>query len=127
MNAHDLVDLWMTHLNLAMTLFAAFLSATSAFLLVAHFKDGELRKSLYRIVLSLYVVAVTFFLLLFAKTLEGALDVRGQMREAGVDWYNTVYEVQWIAPTVFTIGFFVQVLLAAGAIWYFRSTREPGA
>jgi len=45
------------------------------------------------------------------------------MQAAGMDWHNTVYEPQLIAPLVLTIGFIVQLLLAIGAMWYFRSTR----
>ncbi len=124
MTQYELVDLWIIHLTLAMTVFVAFLSATSAFLIVAHFKGKELRQALYWIVTALYCVAAVFFLLMFAKTLEGALDIREQAKLAGLDWFNIVYEHQILAPTIFTIGFIVQVLLAVGSIWYFRSTRS---
>ncbi len=124
MSQYELVDLWITHLTLAMTVFVAFLSATSAFLIVAHFKGKELRQGLYLIVTALYCVSAVFFLLMFAKTLEGALDIREQAKLAGLDWFNIVYEPQILAPTIFTIGFIVQVLLAVGSIWYLRSTRS---
>ena len=124
MSQYDLVGLWITHLNFAITLFVAFLSATSALLIVAHFKGSELQQSLYRIVTTLYCVSATFLLLMFAKVIEAALNIRSQMVEAEMIWYNTVYEPQSVAPTVFTIGFVAQVLLAAGAVWYFRSTRH---
>ena len=124
MSQYELVDLWITHLTLAMTVFVAFLSATSAFLIVAHFKGKGFRQALYRIVTALYCVAAVYFLLMFAKTSEGALDIREQAILAEMDWYNIVYEPQMIAPIVFTIGFIVQVLLAVGSVWYFRSTRN---
>jgi hypothetical protein len=124
MSQIDLANVWITHLNFAITLFVAFLSATSALLIVAHFKGSELQRSLYRIITALYCVSAVFLLLMFGKTLEAALDIRGQMVEAEMVWYNTVYEPQMVAPTVFTIGLFTQVLLAAGALWYFRSTRR---
>jgi hypothetical protein len=123
MSQYELVDLWITHLNFAMTVFVAFLSATSALLIVAHFK-GQLQRSLYRIVIALYCVAAVIFILLFAKTLEGALDIRGQMGAANMNWYNTVYEPQLIAPTVLTIGLLVQIMLAVGSLWYLKSTRS---
>ena len=123
MSQYELVDLWITHLTLAMTVFVAFLSATTAFLIVAHFKGSELRRSLYRIVTTLYCVAVVFFVLMYAKTLEAAIDIRGQAILADMDWYNIVYEPQMIAPFIFTMGFIVQVILAIGSVWYFRSTR----
>ena len=124
MSQHELVDLWLTSLSLAMTVFVAFLSATSAYLIVAHFKGKELQRSLYRIVTALYCVSAIFFLAMYAKTVEGALDIRDQARILGLDWFNIVYEPQALAPTTFTIGFIVQILLAAGSIWYFRSTRR---
>jgi hypothetical protein len=124
MSHYELVDLWITHLTLAMTVFVAFLSATSAYLIVAHFKGGELRQSLYRIVTALYCVAAVFFLLMYAKTLEAAIDIRGQAILADMDWYNIVYEPGMMAPFIFTTGFIVQVLLAVGSVWYFRSTRS---
>jgi hypothetical protein len=124
MSHYELVDLWITHLTLAMTVFVAFLSATSAYLIVAHFKGGELRQSLYRIVTALYCVAAVFFLLMYAKTLEAAIDIRGQAILADMDWYNIVYEPGMMAPIIFTTGFVVQVLLAVGSVWYFRSTRS---
>ena len=124
MSHYELVDLWITHITFAMTVFVAFLSATSAFLIVAHFKGGQLRQSLYRIVTALYSVAAAFFLLLYAKTLEAAMDVREQARLADMDWYNIVYEPGMMAPFIFTTGFVVQVLLAVGSVWYFRSTRS---
>jgi len=79
---------------------------------------------LYRIVTALYSVAAAFFLLLYAKTLEAAMDVREQARLADMDWYNIVYEPGMMAPFIFTTGFVVQVLLAVGSVWYFRSTRS---
>ena len=86
MSQYELVDLWITHLTLAMTVFVAFLSATTAFLIVAHIKGPELRQSLYRIVTTLYCVAVVFFVLMYAKTLEAAIDIRGQAKLADMDW-----------------------------------------
>ena len=124
MSQYELADLWISHLNFAMTVFVAFLSATSALLIVAHLKGRYLQQSLYRIVTALYIVSAVFFLILFAKTLEGALNVRGQMQIADLDWFNAVYEPQFIAPSVLTIGLLVQVMLAVGALWYFKSTRN---
>ena len=124
MSHYELVDLWITHMTHAMTVFVAFLSATSAYLIVAHFKGGELRQSLYRIVTALYCVAAVFFLTMYAKSMEAAINIREQARLADMDWYNIVYEPPMIAPIIFTTGFVVQVILAVGSVWYFRSTRS---
>jgi len=124
MTQYEFIDLWIMHLEFALTVFVAFLSATSAFLIVAHFKGGELRQSLYRIVTALYCVAVVFFVLMYAKGLQAAIDIREQARLAGMDWYNIVYESEMMAPFTFATGFIVQVILAIGSVWYFRSTRR---
>jgi len=123
MTEYELLDLWIALLEFAVTVVVAFLSATSALLIVAHLKGPELSLVLFRMISAVYCVAATFFLIMYGKTSEGALNVRGQMQAAGMDWHNTVYEPQLIAPLVLTIGFIVQLLLAIGAMWYFRSTR----
>ena len=124
MSQYELIDLWVTHLAHAVTVFVAFLSATTAYLIVAHFKGGELRQSLYRIVTALYCFAAVFFVLMYAKSLEAAINIREQARLADMDWYNIVYEPPMIAPIIFTTGFVVQAVLAVGSVWYFRSTRS---
>ena len=123
MTQYELLDIWQNHLALGMNVFVAFLSATSAVLIVANLKGAELPKLVYRLVVALYSVAATFLILLYGKVMEAALDVRGQMLLAEMPWFNTVYEPQFVAPLVFGTGFIVQVLLAIGSLWYFRSTR----
>lgn len=124
MSQYELIDLWVSHIGHAITVFVAFLSATTAYLIVAHFKGGELRQSLYRIVTALYCFGAIFFMLLYAKSLEAAINIREQARLAEIDWYNAVYEPPMIALIAFSMGFVVQAVLAAGSVWYFRSTRS---
>ena len=124
MSQYELIDLWVTHITHAMTVLVAFLSATTAYLIVAHLKGAELRQSLYRIVTALYCFAAAFFVLMYAQSMVAAINIREQARLADVDWYNAVYEPPMIAPILFTTGFVVQVALAIGSVWYFRSTRS---
>lgn len=124
MTEYELLDLWIALLEFAVTVVVAFLSATSALLIVAHLKGDRLSPALFRMVTALYCVAAAFFLVMYGKTSEGALNVRGQMQAAGMEWHNTVYEPQFIAPMLLGVGFVVQLLLAIGAVWYFRSTRR---
>jgi hypothetical protein len=106
------------------TVFVEFLSSTSAYLIVAHLKGGELRQSLYRIVTALYCTAAVVFVLRYSKAFEAAINIREQARLADMDWYNIVSEHPMMASFVFTTGFIVQVILAVGSVWYFRSTRS---
>jgi len=124
MSQYELIDLWVTHITHAITVFVAFLSATTAYLIVAHLKGGEIRQSLYRIVTALYCVGAVFFVVMYAQSLVAAINIREQARLAEMDWYNAVYEPPMIAPIVFTTGFIVQVILAVCSVWYFRSVRS---
>lgn len=95
MTDFELVDLWLSHWFLAMSVFVAFLSATSA-------------------------------LIVFARISEGMLNVRTQMHEHNLQWFNAAYEPQFIAPVILTLGVIVQVALAIGSLWYFRLTHKSG-
>ena len=124
MSQYELVDLWISQLNFSTTIFVAFISATSALLIVAHLTGKDLHQFLYRIITALYSVAAVFFLLTFAKSSEALLNIRGQMHMADMDWYNAVYEPQIIAPLVIAIGILLHVILAVGSLLYFKSTRS---
>ena len=124
MTQYELIDLWVTHWNFAVTAFVAFLSATSALLIVATLKGKELEKNVYRLVVYLYLAATIFFIGLFAKISEGIINLRGQLHEVSATWYNVVYEPQFIAPSLLVTALVVQALLAGGSLWYFRSTRR---
>jgi hypothetical protein len=124
MTDYELVDLWVTHWALAMSVFVAFLSATSALVIVAHLKGAHLERSVYRLTVSIYSVAAVFLIVLFAKIAEGALNVRGQMHESDLQWFVAAYEPQFTAPSVLALGVIVQIALAVGSLWYFRSTRS---
>ena len=100
MTEYELLDLWLAMLEFAVTVVVAFLSATSALLIVAHLKGKDFSPMLFRMVTAVYCVAAAFFLIMCGKTSESALDIRGQMLAAGIDWHNTVYEPQLIAPLV---------------------------
>ena len=128
MTQYDLIDLWVTHMDFLMVLFVSFISATSAFLIVANVKGRELPKGAYRLIVYLYLVASVFFLAFMAKVSEGIFNLRGQMQEANMGWYNVVYEPQFVLPIILVAGLFIVVTLVAGALWYFASVRRiPGS
>lgn len=124
MTDFELVDLWLSHWVLAMSVFVAFLSATSALVVVANLRGAELPPLAYRLAVNIYSVAAVFLITVFGKIAEGMLNVRTQMHERDLQWFNAAYEPQFIAPTLLTIGVIVQIALAIGSLWYFRSTHK---
>lgn len=127
MSQYDLIDLWVTHMDFLMVLFVSFISATSAFLVVANVKGRELQQGAYRLIVYLYFVASLFFLAFMAKVSEGIFNLRGQMHEANMDWYNVVYEPQFILPIILIAGLLIMISLVAGSLWYFASVRRNPA
>jgi len=124
MSQSELVGLWVTHMDFLVVLFVAFMSATSAFVIVANIKGKDLSSPACRLVRWLYVVASVFFLVFMGKVAESILNLRGQMLAANMEWYNVVYEPQFILPLILVIGFIVAVSLVVGSLWYLRFVRE---
>ena len=127
MSQYDLIDLWVTHMDFLMVLFVSFISATSALLIVANVKGKELQQGAYRLVVYLYVVAAAFFFAFMAKVSEGIFNLRGQMHEANMDWYNVVYEPQFILPVLLVAGLLIAISLVVGSLWYFASVRKDSS
>jgi hypothetical protein len=124
MSQSELVDLWVTHMDFLLVLFVAFMSATSAFVVVANIKGKDLSLAACRLVRYLYVVASMFFLLFMGKVSESILNLRGQMHAANMEWYNVVYEPQFILPLILITGFVVVVSVIGGSLWYLSSVRK---
>jgi hypothetical protein len=124
MSQAELITLWVTHMNFLLVLFVAFMSATSAFVIVAHVKGTELHPMASRLVRYLYVVASVFFLVFMGKVSESILNIRGQMHKANMDWYNVVYEPQFVLPLILIIGMVVVISLVVGSLWFFSSVRK---
>lgn len=124
MSPTDLIDLWVTHMDFLLVLFVAFMSATSAFVIVVNVKGKDLHPTACTLVRSLYVVASIFFLLFMFKVAESILNIREQMHTANMDWYNVVYEPQFILPFILVSGLIVVVALVAGSLWYFSFVRR---
>lgn len=124
MSPYELADLWVTHMTFLLSVFLAFISATSAFLIVATLKGRELQNFLYRLILYLYLIASVFFLLFFVKVSEGLFNLRTQMIDLEMIWYNVVYENQMILPVILSLGVLIMISLITGSVWYFNSVRE---
>ena len=124
MSQSELVDLWVTHMDFLLVLFVAFMSATSAFVVVANIKGKDLSSAACRLVRCLYVVASVFFLVFMGKVAESILNLRGQMHAANMEWYNVVYEPQFVLPLILITGLVVVVSLVVGSLWYLSSLRK---
>jgi len=111
-------------MDFLLVLFVAFISATSALVIVANVKGKDLQPQAYKLVRYLYVVASVFFLVFMGKVAESILNLRVQMHAADMDWYNVVYEPQFVLPLIMIAGLVVVVSLVIGALWYFSSVRK---
>jgi signal transduction histidine kinase len=124
MTEYEMSSLWLQHWTFLLSMFLAFISGTSAFLIVINLKGRDLSVQLYRLVLALYLIATLFFMLFMGKVTESILNLRRQMIEKGMDWYNVVYENQTILPILMALGLILIVSLVVGAVWYSRSVRK---
>ena len=111
-------------MDFLLVLFVAFMSATSAFVVVANIKGKDLNPSACRLVRYLYIVASMFFLVFMGKVAESILDLRGQMHAANLKWYNVVSEPQFILPLILITGLLVVVSIIVGSLWYLTSVRK---
>ena len=125
MSQSELIDLWVTHMDFLLVLFVAFMSATSAYVVVANIAGKNLSLAAFRLVRYLYVVAAMFFLVFMGKVSESILNLRRQMHAANMEWYNVVYEPQMILPLILVTGFVVVVSVIVGSLWYSSSVRKP--
>ena len=124
MNEYELSDVWLGHMHFLVTVFVAFLSATSALLIVANLKGKDLQPAVFKLVMYLYSVSAIFFVLFFTKVSESRFYVRGQMVEAGLVWFNAVYEAEFVLFLLLGMGILIMISLAVGSVWYFISTRR---
>ena len=124
MSQSELIQLWVTHMDFLLVLFVAFISATSAFVVVANIKGRELSNQACRLVRGLYIVASVFFLVFMGKVAESILNLRGQMHAADMEWYNVVYEPQFVLPLLLATGLVVTIALAIASLWYWNSVRK---
>jgi hypothetical protein len=124
MSEYEMSSLWLQHWTFLLSMFLAFISGTSAFLIVINLKGHDFSVQLYRLVLALYLIATLFFMLFMVKVTESILNLRGQMIERDMDWYNVVYENQTVLPALLVLGLLLTVSLAVAAVWYSRSVRK---
>ena len=122
MSEYELTDSFLNHVELSMTYFMAYLSATSAFLAVAYVAGSEIPRILARVVLAIYSLASVYLIFAFQRITAIYASVRDEMREL-VEWHPAVYEPPWVIPTVAWTAIAVMAMLYISTIWYFMHVR----
>ncbi len=123
MTDYELLDLLISHMELVHVYFLSFISATSAFLVVAHSAAKKLSSAIVKIAVTLYLFTTIFFIANFQRSFTITINVRDQISNAQLSWYATVYEPQWIMPSTMWIGVFIMLILSVASTWYFISSR----
>ncbi len=85
MTDFELVDAVASHAALFITFFMAFISATSALLVVAHVAAEKMPVALVRVVIAIYTVTSLFVIGCFQRLTQVALGIQGQMGES-LNW-----------------------------------------
>ncbi|MGD9603449.1 MAG: hypothetical protein AB7O21_06110 [Gammaproteobacteria bacterium] len=123
MTEYELTNAFLSHAGLLLTYFMAFVSATSALLVVAYFAGTNLPVLLSRVVVGIYASTSLFLMTSFQRQSALFLAVREQMRPH-VDWHTAVTEPAWILPTMLWLGLATMLAVFAGGIWYFYAARN---
>ncbi len=100
MSEYEVVDLFNSHAETLLTILMGFISATSAFLIVAYLVAKELSAFLASVAMALYSIASLVLMALAERQGTALVDLRGQMRQI-LSWHPGTYEDQWIMPTAF--------------------------
>ena len=124
MTDYEFIDAFVLHMNLVQMYFISFISATSAFLVVAHLAAKELPATMVRLAIGLYVFTSIYFLANFQRAFSITIAVRERMVESNLTWYPAVSEPQWVMPSVMWIGASVMLVLSIVSIWYFISSQK---
>ena len=122
MSEYELTDSFLNHVELSMTYFMAYLSATSAFLAVAYLAGSAIPPILARVVLAVYSLASIYLIVAFQRITEIYIGVREEMRGL-VEWHPAVYEQPWLIPTVAWGAVAVMAMLYISTVWYFMHVR----
>jgi hypothetical protein len=117
MTDYELIDVFTSCIGLMINIFMAFISVTSAFLIVLFLAGDELPVFLKKLITAIYCAAGIFVIAIFHRTFTMQIDVRDQMGPS-LAWHTGVYEPQWLMPAVMYIGIAIMLMLFIGALWY---------
>ena len=125
MSEYELADLFNSHVQTVITIFMAFVSTTSAFLIVTYLAAKEFSSFLTRVVVALYTISSLMLIGITQRQTQVIVGLRGEM-EGVATWHPAVYEPEWIMPTAFSSVVIVMGLFMMGALWFFAFTRKAG-
>lgn len=124
MTDYELVEIFAATLSTLIELVMAFISATSAFLIVLYLTGDALPLFLKKLITAIYCSSGVFFILLFQRIMTMEIDIRDQMGES-LSWHTAVYEPQWLLYGLMYLGLTIMTLLMTGSIWYMFKTGTP--
>ena len=120
-----LVDLFNSNTETMLQIFFGFVSATSAFLVVANLAAKEMSRALVTVTVTLYTAASAVMIGGTNRQALVVFGIRDEMKNIdSLQWHPAVYEAPWIFPTIMHGVPVVELLLCLGAIWYFFYARN---
>jgi hypothetical protein len=122
MSDFELLDAFMSHGAVSLTFFTAFISATSAFVVVAYLAGKNLPSSVANITVAIYSVASIYFVSSFQRLTTSLIAIRDQMSDT-LAWHPAVSEAEWVLHGLAWSGFIATGILYFSAIWYFYHVR----
>ncbi|MFT4562829.1 MAG: hypothetical protein ACI9BW_002576 [Gammaproteobacteria bacterium] len=122
MSEFELTETFLNHVELSMNYFMAYLSATSAFLVVAYMAGSEIPRFLARVAVMIYSLASIYLIIAFQRVAAIYVGVRDEMRGT-VEWHPAIYEPSWLIPSVAWLAVVVMVLVYVCSIWFFYHVR----
>ena len=123
MTAYELVDAFNSTSNSTLSFVLAYISATSAFVVIAHIASNELPAYIARLATAIYTFVAVFLIGATERSLRLLVSIREQMPGV-VDWHLAVVEPRWFLPSFSVAALVVMCALYAASVWYFVYLRK---
>ena len=123
MTEFELAEIFISYVEMALTYFMAFISATSAIVVVAHMVGGEMTRALANVVILIYTVASLYLGASFERVTNAVIVIRDQM-DPTLTWHPAVTEPQWVLKILYWSGVGATIVLYTTAMWYFFHVRK---
>ena len=120
-----LAELFNSNVETYLQIFFGFVSATSAFLIVAHSTAREMPRALASVAVTLYTV--TSIVLIAGTSRQGLsiVGIRSQLKQIdALHWHPAVYAPDWLAMLNMYGMVIIEFFLFLGAVWYFLHARK---
>lgn len=124
MTEYELQDAFLSCIDMGQVYFLSFISATSAFLVVAHLAAKTISSNLTKLAVGLYSFTAIFYLGNFQRAFTAVIAFRDKMAEANMSWHPAVADPQWVMPVIMWMGVTIMILFAFSSVVYFISARK---